>query len=182
MTDPLAGTHQPKLKHCDHECVCNKYINYTNTGATKGRVCNGETWCFKLCPNDTRTFGSFPAEHPTPEPFEWQFQPVCVDKPCMHLFDKCPVKSECDTLKECEANWRFLQDNPNVALENERVRKEHDACIAAQAMERLADAITREHPDTMQATEGEGDLYAWNAETVDRVLKSLCPTHQRSKI
>jgi hypothetical protein len=41
-------------EHCKHECVCNKYIDYTNTGATAGRVCNGKTWCFKECPNDTR--------------------------------------------------------------------------------------------------------------------------------
>lgn len=41
-------------KHCDHECVCNKYIDYTNTGATPGRMCNGITWCFKPCPHDTR--------------------------------------------------------------------------------------------------------------------------------
>jgi hypothetical protein len=42
-------------EHCDHECVCNKYINHTNTGATQGRTCNGETWCFKPCSHDTRS-------------------------------------------------------------------------------------------------------------------------------
>ena len=31
-------------QHCNHECVCNKYIDYTNTGATPDRICNGETW------------------------------------------------------------------------------------------------------------------------------------------
>jgi len=41
-------------EHCEHECVCNKYIDYTNTGATANRACNGETWCFKPCPHDTR--------------------------------------------------------------------------------------------------------------------------------
>jgi len=47
-------THKPQ-RHCDHECVCNKYIDYTNTGATPGRKCNGETWCFKPCSHDTRS-------------------------------------------------------------------------------------------------------------------------------
>ncbi len=42
-------------EHCDHECVCNKYIDHTNTGAKPGRECNGETWCFKTCPHDTRS-------------------------------------------------------------------------------------------------------------------------------
>lgn len=40
--------------HCGHECVCSKYKDYTNTGATPNRECNGETWCYKLCPHDTR--------------------------------------------------------------------------------------------------------------------------------
>jgi hypothetical protein len=47
-------TPTPPSQRCEHECVCNKYIDYTNTGATAGRVCNGETWCFKPCPHDTR--------------------------------------------------------------------------------------------------------------------------------
>lgn len=55
-----------KPMHCDHECVCNKYIDYTNTGATPDRICNGETWMFKPCPHDTRARG--PAQQ-TPEPF-----------------------------------------------------------------------------------------------------------------
>ena len=142
----------------------------------------GEIPCVKQdCEYDTRIHDPVPADHPTPEPFEWQFQPVCVDKPCMHLLYKCPVKSECDTLKECEANWAFLQENPNVALENERVRKEHDAHIGAQAMRRLADAIIHEHPDTIQATEEEGDLHAWNAKTIGCVLKSLCPKQPKEQ-
>jgi hypothetical protein len=49
-TRDSADTHE----HCEHECVCNKYIDYTNTGATAGRACNGETWLFKPCSNDTR--------------------------------------------------------------------------------------------------------------------------------
>ncbi len=56
MTDKAQ---QPE--HCEHECVCNKYINYTNTGATPSRVCNGETWCFKICPHDTRSRPHTPA-------------------------------------------------------------------------------------------------------------------------
>jgi hypothetical protein len=56
---------QVSQSYCIHECVCNKYIDYTNTGATPNRVCNGETWCFKKCPHDTRTDSNFPKEIPS---------------------------------------------------------------------------------------------------------------------
>lgn len=63
--------------HCDHECVCNKYIDYTNTGATAGRACNGETWCFKPCPHDTRSRGPVAQQAPAPSPcFD------CIDRIC----------------------------------------------------------------------------------------------------
>ena len=62
-------TEQVSQSHCIHECVCNKYIDYTNTGATPNRVCNGETWCFKKCPHDTRTDSNFPKEIPAVKPF-----------------------------------------------------------------------------------------------------------------
>lgn len=44
---------------------------------------------------------------------------------------------------------------------------------ASQAREDFARAIKNERPDTMQATEEEGDIDAWNGKTIDRVLKSL---------
>jgi hypothetical protein len=54
---------------------------------------------------------------------DWMFQTCCIDKPCMQLYNVCPVKSECDTLKECEKNWRFLIDNPDVAERNKKNRE-----------------------------------------------------------
>jgi len=51
---------------------------------------------------------------------DWMFQTCCIDKPCMHLYDECPLKSECDTLKQCEENWRFLINNPDVAERNKK--------------------------------------------------------------
>jgi len=47
------------------------------------------------------------------------------------------------------------------------------AAIAAKAREDFASAIIRGSPDTLQATEDDGDLAAWNAATIDRVLKSI---------
>lgn len=47
-------TPAPDPAHCGHECVCIKYIDHTNTGATPNRICNGEYWAFKPCKNDTR--------------------------------------------------------------------------------------------------------------------------------
>lgn len=57
---------------------------------------------------------------------DWKFQSCSIDKPCMYLFDQCPVKSECDTLKQCEENWQFLIDNPDVAERNQKVRERHE--------------------------------------------------------
>lgn len=59
---------QGEQLHCGHECVCNKYIDHTNTGATVGRTCNGETWCFKPCPHDTR---NKPTAQQVPAPEQW---------------------------------------------------------------------------------------------------------------
>jgi len=58
----------------------------------------------------------------TPQPprlFEWQ--PCCIDKPCIGKIDICPCDGGCDTIKECVEHKRFLIENPEVAKKNAEI-------------------------------------------------------------
>ena len=75
--------------------------------------------------------------------------------------------------KKCTCNKFY---NCNDCMDLMQLNKEHDVEVYAKAFEMFATVLKEERPDTMQAHEERGDLNAWNADTVDRVLKCLWTT------
>jgi len=140
-------------EHCEHECVCNKYIDYTNTGATAGRVCNGETWCFKPCPNDTRK------EEPTREDLItfarwtqkfWREGQEIQRKHGIVIDDlDDPMQKLVFTyyMNLCEIDREVLHlfgegyGDENYSKEHEIYTPEHDAQVAAKERERVKPMI-----------------------------------------
>ena len=71
-----------------------------------------------------------PTSTPAPHlPISLNFQPVCIDKPCIGQIDICPVDDECDTVKQCVEHAKFLRQNPDVAEHNRKIILQHDTAI-----------------------------------------------------
>jgi hypothetical protein len=75
--------------------------------------------------------------------------------------------------KKCTCNKFY---NCHDCRDSMQFNKDRDAEVSAKAFEMFATVLKEERPDTMQAHEERGDLNAWNADTVDRVLKYLWTT------
>ena len=61
----------------------------------------------------------------------------------------------------------------DCAKETKRIWDEAARAATLTAYEKFSATLRKESPDTIQATEKDGDLHAWNGQTIDRVLQSL---------
>jgi hypothetical protein len=108
-------------------------------------------------------------------PISLDFQPICIDKPCIGQIDICPVDDECDSVKQCVEHAQWLRANPDVAERNQKIIAQHDAAIrteaAKSAREKLLNVIDHEID---QAPEDEHDEDYWRGiAEVHRIIESL---------
>ncbi len=92
------------------------------------------------CEHDTRPYNLSP--RPAPYlPLNLNFQPVCIDKPCIGQINICPVDDECDSVKQCVEHADWLKKNPDVAEQNQKIVSHYDEAIKAEERERVLDLI-----------------------------------------
>ena len=77
-------------------------------------------------------------------PISLDWQPICIDKPCIGQIDICPCDSECDTVKQCADHADWLRKNPDVAERNRKIILQHDAAIRKDEREKVLDFIQAE--------------------------------------